>query len=172
MFELLFMTRCVNYILFILSLCRFFSFFSEFFSVLLSLGLRISCALNLPFHVPHLYATIKSFLMKHLVLALGGNWSLTAAGWSGSTPTSQWEWGGGVEGVAETPGFPHPTPTQSVGSAAHNGRGERAGWDEDSFHKVPLRQRSLPSLRAITPTVSQQEAGRCPHTLSHWGTQL
>lgn len=63
-----------------------------------------------------------------------------------------------------------PTPTtQSVGSVAHNGGGDRAGWDEDSFHKVPLRQRSLPSLRAITPTVSHKEAGRFPRTPWHWG---
>lgn len=69
------------------------------------------------------------------------------------------------------PPHPHtpPPPTQSVGSVAHNGRGDRAGWDEDSFHKVPLRQRSLPSLRAIAPTVSHQEAGRFPRTLSHTG---
>lgn len=36
--------------------------------------------------------------------------------------------------------------------------GRPAGWDEDSFHKVPLRQRSLPLLGAITPPVSHMEA--------------
>lgn len=44
------------------------------------------------------------------------------------------------------------------------GRGARpcdeAGWDEDSFDKVLLCQRSLPSLRAITPTISHEESGR------------
>lgn len=33
---------------------------------------------------------------------------------------------------------------------------DEAGWDEDSFYKVLLRQRTLPSLRAITLTVSQR----------------
>lgn len=37
---------------------------------------------------------------------------------------------------------------------------DEAGWDEDSFDKVLLRQRSLPSLRAITPTISHKESGR------------
>lgn len=37
---------------------------------------------------------------------------------------------------------------------------DEAGWDEDSFDKVLLCQRSLPSLRAITPTISHKESGR------------
>lgn len=108
MFELLFMTRCVNYILFILPLCRFFfSIFSpEFFSVVLSLGLRISCALNLPFHVLHLYATIKSFLMEPLVLVLGETGASPCAGWSRNTLTLAREGLGPPH--THTPHTPHP----------------------------------------------------------------
>lgn len=155
LFELLFMTRCVNYILFILSLCRFFFSFSPWVlqcriiarpSYILCTKSAVPC----PSPVRH----NKVFPDEAPCSCFGGNWSLTVR----RMVTQHADFS---EGGAGTPTHP-PPPTQSVGSAAHNGRGDRAGWDEDSFHKVPLRQRSLPSLRAIAPTVSHQEAGRFP----------
>lgn len=55
--------------------------------------------------------------------------------------------------------------TMEAGCSGGGGGGvapprDEAGWDEDSFDKVLLCQRSLPSLRAITPTISHKESRR------------
>lgn len=150
MFELLFMTKCVNYMLFILSL-----FFWVFQCRIIARPSYILCTKSaVPCRSPVRHNKI--FPEEPRCSCFGGNWSLMVRRMAKLS-----------EGGAGTPTA--PPSAQSVGSVPHNGRGDQAGWDEDSFHKVLLRQRSLPSLRAITPTVNHKEAGCFPHTHSHWG---